>query len=160
VEKSWEAPGERLLRQWRATSRLPGGRWLFSRLLARRVPYTGSIGARILELEEGVARAELRDRRHVRNHLNSVHAVALINFGEMTSGLAMLTGLPGGVRGIVTGLSAEFLKKARGRLIAESRCEVPQVTESVGHVAVAEIRDAGGDMVTRVRVDWRLGPVR
>jgi len=153
------SPGTRLRTTWRRLRPLPGGRRLFSWLLGWMVPYSGSVHPLVLELESGFARARIADRRRVRNHLHSVHAVALANIAELVSGLAMTVGLPDGVRGIVIALSIRYLKKARGPLTAEARFQIPAVTAEAEHDFESVITDAAGDVVARATVRWRLGPV-
>lgn len=161
MSPSKSAPGRRILEIWRTLKGWPGGRRIFGFLVGLMVPYSGTIRPRVLELEPGCCRVEMRERRRVRNHLGSVHAVALVNLGELATGLATLTALPPGVRGIVTDLEAEYRKKARGRLTAECRSPVPDLERIDGSVAQGvecEIRDGEDDPVAVVRATWRLSP--
>jgi acyl-coenzyme A thioesterase PaaI-like protein len=156
VAKSFDAPGGMIGLWWKRLSRVPFGRAIFSRMIGRIAPYTGSVGARVETLSPGHSVWTMRDRRRVRNHLRSVHAVALVNLAEVTSGTAMLTALPPGIRGIVTGLSIQYLKKARGTLTAECRCQVPSINGETRYDVRAEVRDESGDVVAVATVNWLL----
>jgi acyl-coenzyme A thioesterase PaaI-like protein len=123
------------------------------------IPYTGSIHPLVLELRPGYAKVQMRDRRAVRNHLRSIHAIALMNLGEVTTGLAMTLAMPDGARGIVTGLSMEYVKKARGLLTAECTAPPFDATVSAQHDFHADIVDASGDVVARATAHWLVGPV-
>lgn len=142
---------------WAATSRLPvGGSRLFSKLLGRVAPYTGSIDPHVVELSDGHAKVQLRDRAPVRNHLRSIHAIALMNVGEVATGLAVMHAIDGRGRGIVTGLRMEYLKKARGTITATADIELP-VTPGTHDLEVpGELRDEAGDLVARVWATWRV----
>lgn len=147
-----------MLRLWRTLSPLPAGRWIFSRLLAFKVPYTGTARPLVQELRPGYARVSMRDRRTVRNHLNSIHAIALANLAEVTSGLAMITGLPPEARSILTSFSIEYLKKARGTLVAECTTPVLDASTRAEHVIESIVRDATGEVVAKASARWLVGP--
>jgi len=149
--------GQQLLKAARIFSAIPGGQFIMNKLIARKIPYSATINARIVKLEPGYAKLVLKDKKSIRNHLNSIHAVALTNFGELTSGMALNTALPARVKGIVTNINTDYLKKARGTLIAECRCHPPTVTNDIDYTVEAVIKDQQQDTVAKVKVVWRLG---
>ena len=143
---------------WDRAAGLPGGRAVFSRLVGMMAPYTGTIGARVEVLRQGYAEVVLPDRRAVRNHLQCVHAVALVNLAELTGNIALGYSLPDDARFIVAGLSIEYGKKARGDIRGICRCpEVPDSTRREYPVEVSMV-NAAGEEVARATLRTLVGP--
>ena len=145
------------LTKWKLLNKLPGGRWFFSRLLGFFVPYTGTIGATVVSLRPGHASVLLRDRRAVRNHLGSVHALALGNLGEMTLGLAVIAMQPKDGRFIPVRLEMDYLKKARGTLTCEVDLPYVDWPDQGDWQGEALIKDESGETVCKVVGHFRVG---
>ncbi|MCP4491395.1 MAG: DUF4442 domain-containing protein [Gammaproteobacteria bacterium] len=147
-----------VIKWWQRLQSIPAGDRIFSYFLGRYAPYSGTISASVEALSPGKAQVSMRDRYIIRNHLKSIHAIALINLGEVATGLAVLSSIPDSMRGIVLGMEAEYLKKARGKLIAKARCTLPANIDDNTPVKVsADIIDQAGDVVSRVHATWLLG---
>ncbi len=147
-----------IYRLWKRLQRWPLGHRVFSFVINRYVPYTGSMGATVIRLEPGFARIRLRERRKVRNHLHSIHAIALANLAELTANLALMAGLPEDARFIPEGISVDYLKKARGIVVGEARTEVLSSNEKRRVEIHVQITDAQGDVVVRSVIRSLVGP--
>lgn len=151
--------GNPLRQAWDRLHAVPGGKKLFSKAVGEVAPYTGTLGAEVTTLREGHCELLLRPRRRLTNHLNSIHAVALMNLGEMCSGVAMMYLMPDNMRGIPTNLSMEYLKKARG--VLRATCDAPEIRNdgtSYTQDVEAIVRDAQGDVVAVFTARWQLSP--
>ena len=131
---------------------------MYSRMVGRLAPYTGSMGAVVQELSEGYSRVTLADRRAVRNHLSCIHAVALANLVEMTGNLALGYSLPDDARFIVAGMGLDYVKKARGTITGE--CRTPAIDSSAKqeYQIRVTLRDEGGDVVVEGTLRTLVGP--
>jgi acyl-coenzyme A thioesterase PaaI-like protein len=158
LQMDFSAAGTMLRSIWEKLSPLPGGKWVFNHLIRIINPYTGSVAPRFHELRAGHAKVEMRDRRAVRNHVRSVHAIAMANLGEMATGLALMAGLPRDARAIITSLSVDYLKKGRGSLVAECNCAPPASSDRREVEIECPIRDSNGELVARARARWLVGP--
>jgi acyl-coenzyme A thioesterase PaaI-like protein len=151
-------PTNSLLRSWQRARSLPAGERLFSYLLRRKVPYSGSIAAQVVELTPGYAKVRMADRPRLRNHLDSIHAVAMTNLGELASGLAMTAAMPPQLRGIPVQFTVEFLRKARGEIVAEGRAPRPEAMERRDYEVKAILEDRTGTQVALFTARWIVGP--
>lgn len=147
-----------LMTVWQKLQRLPKGGALMGALIGKMAPYTGTISPEILALEPGHAKVRMQDRRSVRNHLKSVHAIALMNLGEVATGTAMLASMPKDARAIITHLGMDYLKKARGRITAECFCELAASTERKEYALTADLTDEQGVVVAKAHARWLVGP--
>ncbi len=141
---------------WQRLERVPAGRTLFSFFLGRTARYTGTIGATVLEINPGYARVEMRDRPKVRNHLKSIHAIALMNLGEVTTGLAVLSLVDGQGRGIVSNLEMKYVKKARGTITGTCEAQIPDTPGSHDVLAEGMLKDEDGDTVAIATATWKI----
>jgi acyl-coenzyme A thioesterase PaaI-like protein len=147
------------MKKWEQAKRFPAGKALFSFFLGKFViPYTGTVSPLIEEVTPGRARVVLKDRRKVRNHLNCIHAIALLNVGEFTTGLAMTAQLPADARAIITELKMAYHLKARGRIIATCDCPPLDLTTTRDYQIQSELRDSSNQIVATCTATWRVGP--
>lgn len=143
---------------WDKLTPLPFGKKIFSRAVGFAAPYTATIDAKVEQLRPGYAEVRMLDKPSLRNHLSSVHAVALVNLAELTGNVALAYSLPADARFIVSGLSIDYLKKARGILRATSECPIPETSEKREYLVPVIIRDQIGDEVARVELRSLVGP--
>ncbi|NBX16763.1 MAG: DUF4442 domain-containing protein [Proteobacteria bacterium] len=151
---------QQILKVWSNFNQVPGGRVAFSKLLGGMIPYTGSVKPLVTHLERGAATVEMADHRSVRNHLNSIHALALANLAEFPAGLSLHTAIPENSRAILVKLEVEYLKKARGDLTSKAKVEhTIEHLESPTHIIVqSEISDTSGTAVAKARTTWLVSP--
>ena len=135
------------------------GRWLVSRLVCLRAPYFASIAPRIERLEPGQCVVTIRDRRAVRNHIGTVHAIALCNMAELAGGLATDAAIPAGLRWIPKGMSVRYRRKAVGPMTATARIEpIADHAEAGESHARVEVTDTNGEVVFDADITMWISP--
>ena len=144
---------------WKKLSTIPKGNYLFSKFLARLVPYSSTIPFTVLELGNGHCKVSMPDSRKVRNHLNSVHAIAIANLGELATGLALVEALPPRARSILTGIEVNYLKKARGVLCARATFAMPELGPHQVINVSGEVLNSAGEVVAKIVAVWMVDSV-
>jgi acyl-coenzyme A thioesterase PaaI-like protein len=152
--------GNQLLSLFQKAERIPGGRKILSRFLGRLIPYTGTIPFEIEELSQNSSAVSFTEQKKIQNHLNCVHAIALANLGEFSTGIICMANVVGKDNFILLGLEIEYLKKARGKITA--RCSIsPDYLKNNwknGNTLRLEshLFDSKNILVAKVKASWKI----
>lgn len=102
----------------------------------------------------------MRDRRFHRNHLKSLHAIAIANLAECASGLSLVPSLPQDAQAILIHFDIEYLKKGRGTLEAISHSSPPTTSAQQDMVVESVVTNKKHEVIAKAKATWRIGAKR
>lgn len=103
---------------YRKCLQFPFGSHIFSWGVGFIAPYFSTIRAHFDELKPNHVQVSIKNRRSVRNHFKTVHAIAMCNMAELAGGMMTDVSIPKGSRWIPCGMTVEYVKKAKTNLRA------------------------------------------
>ncbi len=146
------------LRAWQKWSGSRLGRWFFARTVCRRAPYFGTIKPRFIELRPGACKVSMANRKAVRNHLGTVHALAIGNLCELAAGMVTEVSVPPTLRWIPRGMTIEYLRKAQVAVTATARLDKSEWTDTQSVGVPVSVVDANGTEVVRAVISMYVSP--
>lgn len=143
-----------VLTLWNRLRSKPGGHWLFSRMVCFQAPYFATIRPRVRRLEPGRCEVAISKRRHVHNHIGTVHAIAMCNMAELAGGLMTDASIGPAYRWIPKGMMVEYKAKATTDLVAIAQPADPdrQLADGIDYFTDVSIRDTNAQEVMSARI--------
>ena len=145
---------------WKSLNTKPGGKWLFTKLIAVKAPYFSSIKARFDELDVGRSALTLWDKRSMHNHIGTVHAIAMCNAAELVAGITSDFSVPSDIRWIPKGMNVRYLKPARGTLSVKGSLPAIVSGQTADVPVSVSITDSAGDEVFSAEITMYCSPKR
>ncbi|HNB25181.1 MAG TPA: DUF4442 domain-containing protein [Candidatus Melainabacteria bacterium] len=179
--------GKQIRTMYGICSHIPFGRKLFSRFIGYMAPYSGSIGATVERLDSAACVVSMDQSRVVRdeydwsiaastlllthlrtayemeqtsevcNHLNSVHAAALVTLMFRCTRLTVTAARPNEFARF-SAFNIRYIKKARGRLRAV--CEGVGIPGRGQYEVPCTIYDSENEVVAYGTFIWRISSVK
>ena len=151
----------RLSRAIDRVERLPGPFRTFARSFAigRVVPFVGTAGLRIEQLDRERCVIRLPNRHKVRNHIGGVHATATALLAETATGMAVGMHLPDTKLPLLKRLDIQYLKRAEGAVRAEAWLLADDIArmqhDERGEVLVpVTVTDEAGTVTVECAICW------
>ncbi|WP_129788537.1 hotdog fold domain-containing protein [Promicromonospora panici] len=104
---------------WKSANSLPViggllGKRIFTLAYTFKAPYFGSIAPRVVNMLPNRAEVVVPNRRRNRNHIGTVHAIAVCNGLEMAMGALAEATVPDDKRWLPKGMEVAYLAKSTG----------------------------------------------
>jgi acyl-coenzyme A thioesterase PaaI-like protein len=141
-----------ILKLYNKFQKYPLGNKLFSKAITFKAPYFSTINPLVEDLEKGKCVISIKDRKSVRNHIGSVHAIAMCNLAELCAGLAIDASLDKSKRWIPKGMSVEYLKIAKGSLQGVALVEASDLEVGDNQITV-NVTNAKDEIVFRAVIN-------
>lgn len=132
------------------------GRWLVAQAVCLKAPYFRTIRPRFLRLDPGHVEVLVPNRRGVRNHIGSVHAIAMCNAAELVAGTCIDLCLDRRLRWIPVGMSVRYQRIARTDLRAVCQLPEPRIEAEGDVVMPVEVFDDSGEVVFSADITMRV----
>ena len=150
-----------VLSMWQRLSGFPVlgpvvGTRVFSFAFGQRAPYFGSIHPRFTEIRPNHAELVIPKRRSVKNHIGTVHAIALCNGLEAAMGALAEATIPSDKRWIPKGMEVSYTAKATSDITCVAETDPAQWTSDEPDlpVRVKGVRDDGTVVIEGVIKLW------
>ena len=148
-----------MVRLYQRFARLPFGDWAFTRIVCFRAPYFGSIRPRITHLSMTRSEVLVRKRRRVKNHIGTIHALAMGNACELAAGTLTEAATPRTARWIPRSMSIEYRAKAATDIRAVALLDEP-IRDDIAYdvVVPVDVIDNAGTIVVHAKISMYVTP--
>lgn len=144
-----------VIRSYNKIKEYPFGKAIFSYMVSRRAPYFKGIRPRIEELRPNFIKVNMRKRKAIHNHIQTVHAIAMCNLCEYAMGICAEASIPKHRRWIPMGMEVAYLKKATTNLTAT--CDLSDADWSQSDVpCFVSVKDTKGVEVMTATIKLRV----
>lgn len=144
------------LAMYNKASKLPAGKWIFSKALCVVAPYFGSIKPMFDELRPNYCKISIKKRRKVQNHIGTVHAIAMCNMAELAGGTMTDISIPKGARWIPAGMTVQYVKKAKTDLVAIADGSSLDWTVNGDVIVPVVVKDTAGETVFTANITMNV----
>jgi len=146
------------LRLWHHLGTTSVGRRLYGKIVCFVAPYFSTIKPVFRVLQPGHVELTFKNRRAVRNHIKSVHAIAMCNAAELAGGTCLDVSLHGDFRWIPVGMEVKYLKIAKTDLRAVCKIDKYDWETAQDVIVPVGLFDTTGTEVFHAEIAMRISP--